>query len=69
MLKGIDVSSCNGFINWELVKASGIDFAIIRIGYGNNTSAQHDKRAIRNMDECTRLGIPCGCYIYSYALN
>ena len=69
MLKGIDVSSCNGFINWELVKASGIDFAIIRIGYGNNTSAQHDKRAIRNMDECTRLGIPFGCYIYSYALN
>ena len=69
MLKGIDVSSCNGFINWDLVKASGIDFAIIRIGYGNNTSAQHDKRAIRNMDECTRLGIPFGCYIYSYALN
>lgn len=69
MLKGIDVSSCNGFINWNRVKASGIDFAIIRIGYGNNTSAQHDKRAIRNMDECTRLGIPFGCYIYSYALN
>lgn len=69
MLKGIDVSSCNGFINWDRVKASGIDFAIIRIGFGNNTSAQHDKRAIRNMDECTRLGIPFGCYIYSYALN
>lgn len=69
MLKGIDVSASNGFINWELVKNSGIDFAIIRIGYGDNISSQHDKRAIRNMDECTRLGIPFGCYIYSYALN
>lgn len=69
MLKGIDVSSNNSFINWDRVKASGIEFAIIRIGYGNNTASQHDKRAIRNMDECTRLQIPFGCYIYSYALT
>lgn len=35
MKKGIDVSSHNGNINWGLVKIQ-IDFAIIRIGYGDN---------------------------------
>ena len=32
--KGIDVSYHNGVIDWEKVKADGIDFAIIRCGYG-----------------------------------
>lgn len=32
--RGIDVSKWNGNINWEKVKNSRIDFAIIREGYG-----------------------------------
>lgn len=64
--KGIDVSEHNGTINWDTVKASGIQFAIIRITYGRKAI---DKQAIRNIEECIRVGMPFGVYVYSYALN
>ena len=66
-LKVIDVSYHNGTINWEAVKSSGVDGAIIRCGYGDNITSQDDKQWKRNADECMRLGIPFGVYIYSYA--
>ena len=66
---GIDVSEHNGIIDWEAVKADGIDYAIIRCGYGNNDSSQDDERWLRNVEECSRLGIPFGVYIYSYAID
>lgn len=66
---GIDVSKWNGKIDWQSVKDSGIDYAIIRVGYGSDISSQDDPYAKYNMDECTRLGIPFGVYIYSYATN
>ena len=65
-MKGIDVSAHNGIIDWERVKKAGIEFAIIRIGYGQSTI---DSKAIRNIEECIRIGMPFGIYIYSYALN
>lgn len=68
MLKGIDVSSHNGEINWGLVK-SQIDFAIIRLGYGDNVERQDDSYFIKNVNGCINNGIPFGVYIYSYALN
>lgn len=46
-----------------------IDFAIIRCGYGQDLPGQDDKLFKRNADECTRLGIPFGVYLYSYAKN
>ncbi len=64
--KGIDVSEHNGKINWQKVKDSGIDFAIIRIGWGH---FQKDKYFDYNVSECERLNIPYGVYHYSYALN
>lgn len=66
---GVDVSDHNGTINWEAAKAGGIDFAIIRIGWGDDLTSQDDRSAERNMRECERLGIPYGVYIYSYALT
>lgn len=66
---GIDVSEWNGIIDWERVKASGIDYAIIRCGYGMNYESQDDDYWLRNVSECERLGIPYGVYIYSYATN
>ena len=68
-LKGIDVSVHNGIVDWVTVKNSGIDFAILRCGYGENITSQDDKYFVRNMNECERLGIKYGVYIYSYALN
>lgn len=68
MKKGIDVSKYQGNINWEKVKAAGIEFAILRIGFGKNKS-QKDPQFENNYNECKRLGIPVGIYLYSYALT
>ena len=61
----IDVSEHQHEIDWEAVKDSGVDGAIIRISYGWDNG--YDKQAIRNINECKRLGIPFGIYMYSYA--
>jgi GH25 family lysozyme M1 (1,4-beta-N-acetylmuramidase) len=65
---GIDVSQYQGNIDWEKVK-NHIDFVIIRCGYGQDLVNQDDKMFKRNADECTRLNIPFGVYLYSYAQN
>ena len=73
VLKGIDVSKYQGAVDWEKAKSNGVDFAIIRCGFGGEWDGQEqgwnqdDPQWRRNADECTRLGIPFGAYIYSYA--
>ena len=64
----IDVSGHDGLIDWDSAKEH-IEGVIIRIGYGNDYAYQDDKQAVRNMDECERLGSPYGVYIYSYAMT
>lgn len=66
---GIDVSSNNGVINWDEVKSQGVEFVIIRCGYGSDYKNQDDTQFERNYNECKRLGIPVGTYLYSYACN
>ncbi len=66
MIKGIDVSSYQGRVDWSKVKPY-IDFAIIRCGWGNDTTRQDDLYYERNAEECARLNIPFGVYLYSYA--
>ena len=61
---GVDVSTHNGAINWERAKNAGVEFAMIRAGYGRNTI---DGRFFYNISECNRLEIPCGVYWFSYA--
>ena len=65
--KGIDVSAWQGQIDWAAVKASGIDFAILRCGYGMDLKDQDDDTFERNATECERVGMPYGVYLYSYA--
>lgn len=64
----IDVSGHDGLIDWDSAKEH-IEGVIIRIGYGSDYAYQDDKQAVQNMDECERLGIPYGVYIYSYAMT
>lgn len=64
--KGIDVSKHQKTVDWEKVRAAGIQFAIIRAGYGKNNIDPYFKR---NITECARLGIPVGIFWFSYALN
>lgn len=65
--KGIDVSHHQGTIDWEKVKETDVDFAILRCGYGDDNTQYDDGQWINNADACTELGIPFGVYLYSYA--
>jgi GH25 family lysozyme M1 (1,4-beta-N-acetylmuramidase) len=67
-IKGIDVSNSNDGIDWGKAKAAGLQFAILRLGYGEDMSSQDDGQFARNVSECERLGIPWGTYLYSYAM-
>lgn len=65
--KGIDVSKWQGTIDWKKVKADGILFAIIRAGYGKNTSNYKDKKFEENYKGAKDAGIKVGVYWYSEA--
>jgi GH25 family lysozyme M1 (1,4-beta-N-acetylmuramidase) len=62
--KGIDVSRWQEEIDWAAVKTDGIDFAIIRSGYGKATP---DEKLAANIKGCEKNNIPYGLYHYTYA--
>ena len=66
---GIDVSSWQGKIDWEKVKASGVDFVILRVGLRNIEDGvlSEDYQFRYNASECNRLNIPIGVYFFSTA--
>ena len=67
--KGIDVSKWNGDIDWDKVKATGIKFAMIRLGYGSPDGDENgiDRYFETNVAGATAAGVDIGCYFYSYA--
>jgi GH25 family lysozyme M1 (1,4-beta-N-acetylmuramidase) len=67
--KGIDVSKWQGDIDWAKVKAAGVDYAIIRCGYGSDEENQDDEKWLQNVKGCLANGIPFGVYLYSYATD
>ena len=62
-LKGIDVSYWQHNIDWAKVKKAGVDFAILRCGFGTSS----DSTFAKNVAGCKKNGIPYGVYLYSYA--
>ena len=62
-LIGIDVSKWNGDINWAQVKEAGIQFVVIRAGYGYTI----DKKFKRNIEGAIENNIHIGIYWFSYA--
>lgn len=65
---GIDVSHHQGDIDFAKVKAAGVQFVMIRAGYGwENQSEQTDRKFYQNYKDATKVGLPCGAYHYSYA--
>lgn len=68
---GIDVSHHQGKIDWAQVKASGVEFAIIRVGYRGQTSGgiYEDAYFKTNMKGAIANGIKVGVYFYSTAIN
>lgn len=68
---GIDVSKYQGTINWAEVKASGVDFAMIRVGYRAKSTGEifEDPTARYNMQEAQAAGIKIGAYFFSSAVT
>ncbi len=70
-LVGIDVSKHQGNINWSKVANSGIDYAMIRIGYRGygNGAIVLDECYNSNMLGATTNSLPVGVYFYSQAIS
>lgn len=68
---GIDVARYQGTIDWAQVAASGVDFAMIRVGYRMDGSRQivADSNARYNMQEAQKNGIKVGAYFFSTAAS
>ena len=69
--RGIDVSEYNGVIDWAQVKASGVEFAIIRLGYrgwGSGVLVE-DSRFRQNVQGAAANGIRVGVYFVTQAVN
>lgn len=71
-VKGIDVSRHQGTIDWNKVKAAGVDFAIIRAAYRTYQDSGNlfvDQMAKQNIQGAKNAGIKVGVYIYSQAVS
>lgn len=68
---GIDVSKWNKEIDWEIVKAEGVDFAIIRCGYRGSTSGWlvEDPYFYKNLEGAKKAGIKVGVYFFTQAVD
>lgn len=68
---GIDVARYQGTIDWAQVAASGVDFAMVRVGYrmDENREIVADSNARYNMQEAQKNGIKLGAYFFSTAVN
>ena len=68
MKQGFDVSKWQPKVDWQKVKADGIDFAIIRIGYCyNNGELKLDSAFTQYLKGALAAGLDVGIYLYSYA--
>lgn len=70
--EGIDVSEYQGDIDWSEVKESGVEFAIIRLGYrgyGTEGNFKKDKNFDKNMAGAIEAGVDVGVYLFSQAVT
>lgn len=66
MMKGIDVSKYQGQIDFNAVKRAGVEFVIIRAGFGSYIS-QKDPYFEQNYARAKAAGLKVGAYWFSYA--
>ncbi len=62
----IDVSTWQGSIDFDKVKKSGIDYVILRAGYGRELD-QIDNRFVENYEKAKAAGLKVGAYWFSYS--
>ena len=70
-IKGIDVSTYQGDIDWEKVAASGVKFVFIRLGYRGYESGLlvKDDRFEDNIRGALQNGIAVGVYFVTQAIS
>lgn len=68
---GIDVSAWQNEVNWPLVKAAGMEFAMIRTAWRGSTAGtiKEDKYAEANYRGAKDAGLDVGCYVFSQAIT
>lgn len=68
---GVDVSEFQHEIDWHKVKESGINYAIIRLGYRGYTEGGlvMDAYFLQNLTGAIENGIDIGIYFFSQAIN
>lgn len=70
--KGIDVSSYQGDIDWNLVAQDGVEFAMIRLGlrgYGKEGNLKEDAKFDANIQGAKAAGIKVGVYFFGQAIS
>ncbi|MGN0984939.1 MAG: GH25 family lysozyme [Candidatus Enterenecus sp.] len=70
-LLGVDVSGYQGDIDWQAVKADGVDFALIRVGgrFINSGGLYDDSYFEKNVEGALAAGLRVGVYFFSQAVN
>ncbi len=68
---GIDISRHNGNIDWNAVKASGVDYVILRCGYRGSATGVliEDESFKKNIKGATAAGLKVGVYVFSQAVD
>lgn len=69
---GVDVSAFQKDIDWKAVKASGVDFAMLRLGYrgwGQKGTLVEDEYIRQNLQGTAEAGLPIGVYFFSQAVS
>ena len=69
---GIDVSHHQGDIDWAAVKAAGVDFVMVRLGYRSQAAEgtlKTDRYVLQNLTGAREAGLLVGAYFYSQAVN
>jgi GH25 family lysozyme M1 (1,4-beta-N-acetylmuramidase) len=69
--KGIDVSKYQGEIDWDKVKADGVEYAFIRLGLRGYESGQivPDEYFDQNMRGANNSGVMAGVYFFTQAVT
>ncbi len=70
-IPGIDVSYYQGQVDWEQVRASGIEFVFVRVGYRSAADGKlcEDEMARQNLSGAAAAGLKVGAYFFSQALT
>lgn len=69
---GVDVSNYQGSIDWQALKAQGIEFAYLRLGlrgYGEQGTLYTDRSFARYYEGARAAGIDVGVYFFSQAVT